>query len=274
MDIIVVIGVLASILSLVTAAWAIMRFFIRPKLRIHFLAEETFHARRHSENNRSIWLHVMVENSSKYRSAENVRAYVQQLFIVDNKRIERPVPEFNQPLPLEWAHLAGTKEHDIKPRGKSRLDVAWFAEGDPRLHIATPVSKPTGTVKAVEAGTYVLDIACLGDKAQKGQIRLRIYNSGQFEWPIVEYWDRKRGWVKVTTEGEIPSIEMMKALSSCTTATITESPNEYLVSPLPENNVKDLDGGDSMMKPDRDRDIQSADSASQKNNGKTEKERK
>lgn len=241
MDMLVVIGVLASILSLVTAAWAIMRFFIRPKLHIQFLAEETFHVRKHSKDQRSIWLHVMVRNESRYRTAGNSRGYLQRVVRVDEVGTEHPVKEYNQKLPLQWAHLASKTSFDIEPKDRARLDVIYIVEDDPRLHVATSSAKPTGTVKAVGVGTYILDIVCYADNARKGFIRLRISFDGRFEWPIVETWHKRKGWVEVKADKEFPDPMKLGNLQPSTTATIIDNTDEYLCSPIPPDDIETVE---------------------------------
>ena len=151
MDLSGILGLLNPI-NWVERGWT---YFRRPKLRVYFDADETFHTRIVADLGGApgFFCHLMVSNDGK-QTARNCQGRLIEVCVCEQTHQSAPHPDFLNPVVLKWAHEVDFGPRDIDPDLPRRLDLCFAVQSMPEvLRFFTP-KIPTGNRTDFPPGTY------------------------------------------------------------------------------------------------------------------------
>ncbi len=143
-------------LNLIEKAW---RYFRRPKLRLYFDPDETYHTRTVVDMGGALgfFCHLMVSNDGN-QIAKNCRGRLIEVSIPDSNGQFRCHPDFVNPVVLKWAHETDFGPKGIEPDIPRRLDLCYAVQSMPGvLRFFTP-KLPTGNRTDFPPSTYCVRV--------------------------------------------------------------------------------------------------------------------
>jgi hypothetical protein len=143
-------------LNWIEKAWG---YFRRPRLRLYFDPNETYHTRSLADLGGAIgfFCHLMVSNDGK-QTAKNCRGRLIEVSVPDSSGRFRRHPDFVNPVVLKWAHEMDFDPKDIEPDLPKRLDLCYAVQSMPEiLRFFTP-KLPTGNRTDFPPDTYCVKI--------------------------------------------------------------------------------------------------------------------
>lgn len=136
-----------------------VKYFRRPRFKIYFDPEETFHTRRlvDLDNAPGFFCHLMVKNVGK-EVAKECRAHLIEVKVRNDDGIFLRHPDFLNPVVLKWAHEPDFGPRDIDPDIPKRLDLCMAVQPYPQFFSFFTQRVPTGNRIDYPPGDYLVRV--------------------------------------------------------------------------------------------------------------------
>jgi len=190
---------LAAALIVLASLGSIYKFFIKARLKIVFDPNETYHERIVENDQRAMFLHLIVKNNG-FITARGCQSYLVKVAKLEEKTDEFiPDKRFPAQMVLKWAHEKDFLSRPILSRDNRRMDLVFAYPNDQNLYIFTE-HFPRGSNTFFTLGTYLLKIVVISDNAKEVSGMFKLIWDG--DWKDIRikklnYFDRTKSFINL-----------------------------------------------------------------------------